>query len=130
MPAYLVSALRDFHSDIDAGPGRTEYANLLASVDFRHSVLMTVNASAGEIFDTWNMRNMTDSVMTIAQHHGIKNLRGLYFRLQILVCQRPQRLAVFQSFRLYMLYHGMQLKTSTIQSQEQVIFRRGASFYF
>jgi len=86
---YLVSVLRDLDGNIDAGPGCAEYANLLAGVDFRHPVLMAVNASAGEIFNTWNMRDMTDSIMTIAQHHGIKSFRSFYFRLQILVRQRP-----------------------------------------
>lgn len=40
---------------------------------------MTVNAPTVEAFDTWNMWNMTDSVMTVAQYHGVKNFRGLYF---------------------------------------------------
>lgn len=32
-PAYFSGILRDFQGDIDAGPGRTKYANPLAGVD-------------------------------------------------------------------------------------------------
>jgi len=51
-PAYFIGVLRDFHGDIGAGPGRAEYANLLAGINFWHSVLVTVNAFTTEAFDT------------------------------------------------------------------------------
>lgn len=81
-PAYFISILRDFHGDINARPGRAEYANLLAGIDLWHSVLMTVNASTAKAFDTWNMRNTTDSVMSVAQHHGVEDLCRFCFGLQ------------------------------------------------
>lgn len=78
---------------------------------------MTVNAFTVEAFDTWSMRNMTDSVMTVAQHHGIKSFRGLYFGFQILVYHRPQRLAVFQNLRLHVFHQGIQLKKKNQKSK-------------
>jgi len=82
VPAYFISILRDFHGDINARPGRAEYANLLAGIDLWHSVLMAVNTSTAKAFDTWNMRNTTNSVMSVAQHHGVENLCGFCFGLQ------------------------------------------------
>lgn len=79
--AYFVSVFRHFEGDIDAGPGRAEYADLLTGKNLRHSVLMAVDAFTAETIDTWNMRNMTDSVMTIAQNQGVKGFRGFYFGL-------------------------------------------------
>jgi hypothetical protein len=73
--------LRDFHGDIYARPGCSEYANILIGINVRYSVLMAVYASAAEAFDTWNMWNVADSIMTIAQYHGIKSFHGLYFAL-------------------------------------------------
>lgn len=88
-PAYFIGILRDFQGDIGAGPGRAEYANPLAGVGLRCPVLVAVNASTAEAFDTWNMRNMTDSVMTVAQHDGVEGLRSLHFSLQRFVCHCP-----------------------------------------
>lgn len=109
-PTYFIGILWDFQTDIQAGPGRAEYANPLAGVGLWHPVLVAMNASTTEAFDTWNMRNMTDSIMTVAQHHGIEDLRGLYFSLQWLICHRPQRPTVPCSFWLYALHQSIQLK--------------------
>lgn len=87
--AYFIGILRDFQGDIGAGPGRAEYANLLAGVGLRYPVLMAVNASTAKAFDTWNMRNLTDSVMTVAQHDGVEGLCSFHFSLQWFVRDYP-----------------------------------------
>ena len=71
---------------------------------------MTMQLGALEGVDTQDLGYVTDGVVSVAEHDCVVGLGRLDARSQIRVRDLPDRLAVRQTLRLDMVYHGAELR--------------------